>query len=68
MILLSAEFDSSEHLEPALIAAYVDGGLSRAERNQANQHLSICRECMKLLANTIRTVTELRAERDREGR
>lgn len=69
MILLGAEFDSHEHLEPEVIAAYIDGGLSKAERNHANEHLANCRQCIRTLANTIRTVTELRRERgDRSDR
>ncbi len=43
------------------MAAYVDHGLSLAERAQVETHLASCRECTALLAGVVRTVAEVSA-------
>ena len=48
-------------LEPEVVAAYVDHGLSLAERAQVETHLASCRECTALLAGVVRTVADISA-------
>ncbi len=48
-------------LEPEVMAAYVDHGLSLAERAQVETHLASCRQCTALLAGVVRTVAEVSA-------
>jgi CHAT domain-containing protein/tetratricopeptide (TPR) repeat protein len=48
-------------LEPEVVAAYVDHGLSLAERAQVETHLASCRECTALLAGVVRTVADVSA-------
>lgn len=48
-----------EHLTPEQLAAYVDHGLSLAERNRAEQHMATCDQCTRQLAATMRTAAEL---------
>ena len=55
---------SSHHtgcLEPEVVAAYVDHGLSLAERAQVETHLASCRPCTALLAGVVRTAAEIAA-------
>lgn len=47
------------HIEPAVLASYVDAGLSMAERYQVDRHLAACPQCVQELANTARTMREL---------
>jgi len=47
------------HLTPEEIAAYVDGGLRSNEFAAANTHLAACADCVRLLANTVKTRQEL---------
>ena len=53
--------DSSTHgcLEPEVVAAYADHGLSLAERARVETHLASCPQCTALLAGVVRTVAEL---------
>jgi hypothetical protein len=46
-------------LEPEVLAAYVDHGLSLAERAQVETHLASCVQCTALLAGVVRTVAEI---------
>jgi CHAT domain-containing protein len=46
-------------LEPEVLAAYVDHGLSLAERARVEHHLASCRECTALLAGVVRTVAAI---------
>ena len=48
-------------LEPEVMAAYVDHGLSLAERAQVDRHLASCRQCTALLAGVVRTAAEVSA-------
>ena len=43
------------------MAAYVDHGLSLAERAQVDTHLASCRQCTALLAGVVRTVADVSA-------
>ena len=38
-------FNSTDHLNPEAIAAYVDGELSKAATLRAERHLQLCGEC-----------------------
>jgi hypothetical protein len=46
-------------LEPEVLAAYVDHGLSLAERVRVEGHLASCPQCTALLAGVVRTVAEI---------
>jgi anti-sigma factor RsiW len=46
-------------LEPEVLAAYVDRGLSLAERARVDAHLASCPQCIALLAGVARTVAEM---------
>src|SRR5687768_18146673 len=46
-------------LEPEVLAAYVDHGLSLAERARVEEHLASCPQCTALLAGVVRTVAEI---------
>ena len=46
-------------LEPEVLAAYADHGLSLAERARVETHLAACPQCTALLAGVVRTVAEL---------
>ncbi len=48
-------------LEPEVLAAYVDHGLSLAERLQVETHLASCRQCTAVLAWVVRTGAEVSA-------
>ena len=48
-------------LEPEVLAAYVDHGLSLAERARVEGHLASCPQCTALLAGVVRTVAEIAA-------
>ncbi len=45
--------------EPEVLAAYVDRGLSLAERLRVDHHLASCPQCVALLAGVVRTVAEV---------
>src|SRR5690349_12193540 len=47
--------------EPEALAAYVDQGLSLAERARVDAHLASCPQCIALLAGVARTVAEVSA-------
>ena len=47
--------------EPEVLAAYVDHGLSLAERAQVEMHLASCPPCTVLLAEVVRTVEDVAA-------
>src|SRR5205085_4681349 len=44
-----------------MLAAFLDGRLTAAERAQIEAHLADCSECRELLADATRSVTELEA-------
>jgi CHAT domain-containing protein len=46
-------------LDPEVLAAYVDHGLSLAERARVESHLASCPQCTALLAGVVRTVAEI---------
>ena len=46
-------------LEPEVLAAYVDHGLSLTERARVETHLASCPTCTALLAGVVRTVAEI---------
>ncbi len=46
---------------PEVLAAYVDQGLSLAERAQVEVHLASCPQCTVLLAEVVRTVEDVSA-------
>lgn len=46
-------------LEPEILAAYMDHGLSLAERARVEGHLASCPQCTALLAGVVRTVAEI---------
>ena len=50
-------------LEPAVLAAYVDRGLSLSERARVEAHLASCPQCIAQVAGVARTVAELAASR-----
>ena len=45
--------------EPEVLAAYVDHGLSLAERARVEGHLASCPQCTALLAGVVRTAAEI---------
>ena len=47
--------------EPEVLAAYVDRGLSLAERGRVDIHLASCPQCIALVAGVARTVAEVSA-------
>lgn len=47
--------------EPEVLAAYVDRGLSLAERARVDAHLASCPQCIGLLAGVARTAAEVSA-------
>ncbi len=47
--------------EPEVLAAYVDRGLSLAERARVDAHLASCPQCIGLVAGVARTVADLSA-------
>jgi anti-sigma factor RsiW len=49
----------SAHLTPEQVASYIDGRLSLAEFNNANDHMADCRECTSLLAGTVRSMAAI---------
>lgn len=48
-------------LEPEVLAAYVDRGLSLSERARVDEHLASCPQCVALVAGVARTVAEVSA-------
>lgn len=52
---------TSTCIEPEVLAAYIDRGLSLAERARVESHLASCFQCAALLAGVVRTVAELSA-------
>ena len=46
-------------LEPEVLAAYVDRGLSLAERARVDHHLASCPQCLALVAGVVRTVADV---------
>lgn len=46
-------------LEPEVLAAYVDRGLSLAERARVDHHLALCPQCVALVAGIARTVADV---------
>ena len=60
-VYLSEMVSSHTHgcLEPEVLAAYADHGLSLAERARVETHLASCPQCTALLAGVVRTVAEL---------
>src|SRR5204863_9718061 len=48
-------------LEPEVLAAYVDKGLSLTERARVNSHLASCPQCVALVAGVVRTVADVSA-------
>jgi tetratricopeptide (TPR) repeat protein len=51
------------HLEPEVVAAYVDRGLSLSERARVDAHHASCPQGIALVAGVARTVAELAASR-----
>jgi CHAT domain-containing protein len=49
-------------LQPEVLAAYVDRGLSLTERARVDAHLASCPQCVALVAGVARTVAELSAQ------
>ena len=45
--------------EPEVLAAYVDRGLSLAERSRVDRHLASCPQCIALVAGVVRTVADV---------
>ena len=50
------------HLDAETIAAYIDHRLSLAERHRAEVHLADCRDCLGVMAGSVRTVDQLVAD------
>lgn len=48
--------------EPEVLAAYVDRGLSLAERARVDAHLASCPQCIALVAGVVRTVADVSAQ------
>jgi len=48
-------------LEPEVLAAYVDHGLSLAERSRVEAHLASCPPCIAMVAGVVRTVEAVSA-------
>ena len=46
-------------LEPEVLAAYLDHGLSLVERARVEAHLASCPHCVAMLAGVARTVADL---------
>jgi len=46
-------------LDAEVLAAYVDRGLSLAERSRVDRHLASCPQCLALVAGVVRTVAEV---------
>jgi len=51
--------DSHSCPEPEVLAAYVDRGLSLAERSRVDRHLASCPQCLALVAGVVRTVADV---------
>ena len=47
--------------EPEVLAAYVDHGLSLAERANVERHLASCPLCIDMVAGVVRTVEAVAA-------
>jgi len=45
--------------DPEVLAAYIDRGLSLAERSRVDHHLASCPQCIALVAGVVRTVAEV---------
>ncbi len=45
--------------EPEVLAAYIDRGLSLAERSRVEGHLASCPQCIALVAGVVRTVADV---------
>lgn len=56
--------ETAEHLEPEVLAAFLDGELSEDENRQVRGHLAECEECYELFADT---ASFLRQEEPTEG-
>lgn len=46
-------------LDAEVLAAYVDRGLSLAERSRVDRHLASCPQCLALVAGVVRTVADV---------
>lgn len=46
-------------LTAAEVAAYIDHGLSQAERNRVEAHLANCRHCTGVVADVVRDLSEI---------
>jgi len=44
---------------PEVLAAYIDRGLSLAERSRVDHHLASCHQCIALVAGVVRTVADV---------
>jgi CHAT domain-containing protein len=53
------DMHASDCLESEVLAAYVDHGLSLAERARVERHLASCPQCTAQLAGVVRTVAEI---------
>jgi hypothetical protein len=53
---MTAEGRTPDHLDPGVIAAFIDGALSRADRARAEAHLADCDECRAELVAVSRIV------------
>jgi len=45
--------------DPEVLAAYIDRGLSLAERSRVDHHLASCHQCIALVAGVVRTVADV---------
>jgi anti-sigma factor RsiW len=51
-------------VDDELLAAYIDGTLSRAQAAQVEEHLASCSDCYELLAEVLHSGAELRSAED----
>jgi tetratricopeptide (TPR) repeat protein len=59
---IKANGPSSTHADDATIAAYVDGRLAPAERQQVEAHLAACDDCYELVSEVVLTEDGFRRE------
>lgn len=58
------EFNSTDHLNPEAVAAYVDGELTAGAYRRATKHLDDCEECLAEVAAQRRAADRLRVADD----
>lgn len=58
----------ADHIDPEVLAAYLEGKLPKVEEASTLEHLARCPQCLGELVNTSRTLRELRRLRIVKGK